>query len=76
MELKEIRESERIKTLHYLIIDAYHTWWSMGRSYLCRIIDALSMGYIDEVLFGYEVIENLPDIVRNWVKAEKSRKSR
>ena len=31
----------------------YYTWWQCGRSYLCRIIDMLHMGYVDEVLFGY-----------------------
>jgi hypothetical protein len=25
------------------------------------------MGYVDEVLFGYEVVERLPQIVRQWV---------
>lgn len=27
----------------------------------------LHMGYTDEVLFGYEVIEQLPAIVKGWV---------
>ena len=73
MELKELRDNVQAEALHYLIIDAYHTWWDMGRSYLCRIIDTLSMGYIDEALFGYEVVERLPTIVRHWVKVYKSR---
>jgi hypothetical protein len=29
------------------------------------------MGYLDEVLFGYEVIERLPDIVKEWVAISK-----
>ena len=29
----------------------------------------LHMGYVDEVLFGYEVVERLPQIVRGWVAA-------
>jgi len=49
MELKELKENEDIEIKHYLIVDAYDTWWTLGKSYLCRIIDALSMGYIDEV---------------------------
>ena len=72
MELLELRQSQGIHVLHYLMIDAYETWWIQGRSYLCRIIDALSMGYIDEVLFGYEVIEQLPKIVQGWVKQKNS----
>ena len=66
MELEELYEHENIKVFHYLMIDAYYTWWDCGRSYLCRIIDMLHMGYVHEVLFGYEVIERLPTIVREW----------
>lgn len=71
MELEELHEHENIKVLHYLMIDAYYTWWDCGKSYLCRIIDMLHMGYVDEVLFGYEVIERLPEIVKKWVVAQK-----
>jgi hypothetical protein len=28
----------------------------------------LHMGYLDEVLFGYEVVERLPEIVGEWVQ--------
>ena len=72
MELEELHEHENIKVLHYLMIDAYFTWWKCGRSYLCRMIDMLNMGYVDEILFGYEIIEELPKIVRNWVKITKA----
>ncbi len=67
MELSELKEHENIKVLHYLIIDAHYTWWVCGKSYLCRILDSLHMGYIDEVLFGKEVIIRLPEIVEEWV---------
>jgi hypothetical protein len=66
-ELEELWMQEGIKVKHYLMVDARETWWEMGKSYLCRIIDILHMGYVDEVLFGYEVIERLPDIVKEWV---------
>lgn len=66
MELEELRDHEGIDVLHYLMIDAHYTWWDCGRSYLCRIIDMLHMGYVTEVLFGYEVIERLPSIVKEW----------
>jgi hypothetical protein len=72
MELEELHEHENIKVLHYLMIDAYYTWWDCGKSYLCRIIDMLNMGYVDEVLFGYEVIERLPAIVQQWVAEQKN----
>lgn len=68
LELEELREHENIDIKHYLIVDAYDTWWKQGKSYLCRIIDMLHMGYLDEALFGYEVIEKLPEIVKGWVK--------
>ena len=67
MELSELNDSEGIHIRHYLMVDDYYTWWKCGRSYLCRLFDTLHMGYIDEVLFGHEVIERMPDIVREWV---------
>jgi hypothetical protein len=73
LELEEVKEHENIDVKHYLMIDDYNTWWNMGRSYLCRIIDILHMGYVDEVLFGYEVVERLPEIVKEWVKIAKVR---
>jgi hypothetical protein len=57
---------------HLLMIDAHYTWWIKGRSYLCRIIDMLHMGYVDEVLFGKEVSTRLPEIARDWVAAYES----
>jgi len=73
MELEELREHEHIDVKHYLMVDAYDTWWNMGRSYLCRIVDMLHMGYVDEVLFGSEVLERLPTIVKEWVTLAKDR---
>ncbi len=75
MELEELREHERIDVRHYLMIDDHFTWWDCGRSYLCRIIDMLHMGYVDEVLFGSEVLERLPLIVDEWVKLARNRES-
>ena len=68
LELEELKEHENIDVKHYLMIDAHDTWWKQGKSYLCRIIDMLHMGYIDEVLFGYEVVERLPSLVKEWVQ--------
>jgi hypothetical protein len=67
MELEELREHEGIDVRHYLMVDSHFTWWECGRSYLCRIIDMLHMGYVDEVLFGREVVVRLPEIVAEWV---------
>lgn len=56
---------------HLLMVDAHFTWWVKGRSYLCRIIDLLQMGYVDEVLFGREVADRLPKIVKKWVRKHR-----
>jgi hypothetical protein len=74
MELEELRVGEGMHVLHYLMVDDHYTWWDCGRSYLCRILDMLHMGYVDEVLFGSEVVERLPVIVREWVRRLKKRR--
>jgi transcriptional regulator with XRE-family HTH domain len=73
IELEELREHEKIEVKHYLMVDGHYTWWDCGRSYLCRIFDMLHMGYVDEVLFGYEVVERLPALVKEWVETERER---
>lgn len=73
VELLELRERENVTVGHYLFVDSHFTWWKCGKSYLCRLIDALHMGYIDEVLFGSEVIERLPDMVTEWVTDHQRR---
>jgi hypothetical protein len=67
MELEELLEHEKIDVKHYLMVDDAYTWWTCGKSYLCRIIDMVHMGYVDEVLFGYEVVERLPQLVSEWI---------
>lgn len=73
MELEDLRESEKIPCKHYLILDAHYTWWECGRSYLCRIIDMLHMGYVDEVIFGKEVETRLPVIAKEWIEINNSK---
>ena len=70
MEIEELREHEDISVKHYLMVDGYSTWWEDGKSYLCRIFDMLHMGYVDEVLFGREVVEEMPRIVGEWVATD------
>ncbi len=67
LELEDLLEHEKIKVLHYLMVDAKYTWWDCGKSYLCRLIDMLNMEYVDEILFGKEVITELPNIVKYWI---------
>jgi len=73
MEIFDLKETEKINCKHYLMIDSYFTWWNLGRSYLCRIIDLLHMNYLDEILFGYEVIERLPGLVKSWIEIKNKR---
>ena len=40
----------------------------IGRSYLCRMIDMLHMGFVDEVVFGREVLTRLPELVAEWLQ--------
>lgn len=67
MEILELKQNENIALKHYLIVDDHYTWWDCGRSYLCRIVDMLHMGHVDEVIFGEEVVERMPLIVKEWV---------
>ena len=67
MELEELEASEGIKVFHYLFVDAKYTWWECGKSYLCRLVDILHMGYVDEIIIGREVIDRLPELVPAWV---------
>lgn len=72
-ELNEVRANSHLSISHYLMVDDYFTWWSLGRSYLCRICDILHMGYITEALFGKEVVGRIPIIVREWTKQLEKR---
>jgi hypothetical protein len=71
LELREVKDNLKIHVEHFLIIDDHNTWWGMGRSYLCRIIDMLHMGILTEALFGKEVVTQLPKIVQGWTKQIK-----
>lgn len=64
---EKLENAEGVRIRHYLMVDSHYTWWECGRSYLCRLVDMLHMGYVDEVLFGYEVIERLPALVERWI---------
>ena len=52
LELECLESSSHGQIFHYLVIDAADTWWGQGNPYLCRLIDMLHMGYVDEVVFG------------------------
>lgn len=66
LELQELESAAKRKVQHVLFIDDHFTWWQCGRSYLCRMIDMLHMGYVDHVLFGREILKGLPPLARQW----------
>jgi hypothetical protein len=67
MELVELEKNAGHQILHYLFVDSKFTWWVCGRSYLCRLIDLTHMGYVDEVIFGKELVTRLPEILPEWL---------
>lgn len=69
-ERLEVQRETGITIEHLVMLDAYDTWWGKGKSYLCRLVDALHMGHVDEILFGREVTEQIPSIVSRWVATE------
>lgn len=62
LELNLARASGATHCKHLLFVDGYSTWWDKGKPYLCRIIDALNSGLIDEVIFGKEILTRIPEI--------------
>ncbi|HQV04915.1 hypothetical protein, partial [Novosphingobium sp.] len=59
----EIQQFEREygrQMSHYLFVDDRFTWWEKGKSYLCRLIDMLHTGHVDEVFFGRQVTSEWP----------------
>lgn len=67
-ELEEVRTALKQNVGHYLMVDDYFTWWILGKSYLCRICDMLHMGLLTEALFGREVVDRIPPLVKAWRK--------
>lgn len=68
-ELNELR-AEGIDVKHYLFVDDRFTWWDLGKSYLCRIVDMLHSGLLDGAFFGREVLSEWPQVVRSWTDTQ------
>ena len=66
MELMDLLNARGVKVYHCFFVDGHDTWWRQGKPYLCRIIDLINMGFVDEVLFGTEVLDRLPLLVSQW----------
>lgn len=66
-EFKDLYNRTGRKVFHVLFVDAYQTWWTKGKSYLCRLVDALNSGLVDEVIVGQEVFERWPKLLREVI---------
>lgn len=66
-ELNEIEASTQRHIEHVYFIDAYKTWWVDGKSFLCKIIDALNRGLVDEVIVGREVLIRWPILLKSMI---------
>ena len=67
-EFLDIADRTNHKVTHVFFIDGYRTWWIQGKSYLCRIIDMLNSGLVDEVIFGKEVFERWPQLLSKFLE--------
>lgn len=67
-EFKEMYDRTGAKVYHVLFVDAYRTWWVQGKSYLCRLVDAINSGVVDEVIVGREVLTRWPELLREIVR--------
>lgn len=67
-EFNELYERTGKKVYHILFIDAYRTWWIQGKSYLCRLVDAMNSGVVDEVIVGREVFTRWPELLRSIIE--------
>lgn len=68
-EFRDIDQNYDKKVYHIFFTDAYKTWWIDGKSYLCRIIDFLNAGLVDEVIIGREVLTRWPELFKSIVES-------
>jgi hypothetical protein len=67
-EIEGVRTRHGRNIHHFLFIDDRFTWWDCGRSYLCRMIDMLHTGHVDEIFFGREVLTDWEPRLRSLIK--------
>lgn len=64
-EIESARRELGVEIAHFLFIDDRFTWWECGRSYLCRMIDMLHTGHVDQIFFGREVLTEWEKALRD-----------
>ena len=62
-EFNEIYDRTGQQVYHVMLIDSHYTFWVQGKSYLCRFIDTLNMGLIDELIVGKEVLTRWKEVL-------------
>lgn len=67
-EFRDLKRTYGYDVYHVLFVDSYHTWWDLGKSYLCRLIDTLNSGAVDEIIIGREVLNRWPELLDNFVR--------
>lgn len=67
-EFKDIAQRSGKPIAHVFFLDAYKTWWEDGKSYLCRIVDILNSGLVDEVIVGREVLDRWPELLKSIIE--------
>lgn len=66
-EFNEIENRTGTHVKHVVFVDSKFNFWGKGKSYLCRFVDAVNMGLIDEVIFGKEVLTRWPEILQEYI---------
>lgn len=64
-EIEGVRSRMCRSIAHFLFIDDRYTWWDCGKSYLCRMVDMLHTGHVDEIFFGKEVLTDWEERLRS-----------
>lgn len=65
-EFNEIYNRTGQQVHHVMFIDSHFTFWVKGKSYLCRFIDTLNMGLIDELIVGKEVLTRWSELLQDF----------
>ncbi|OIJ34257.1 hypothetical protein BK819_01800 [Microbacterium sp. LCT-H2] len=65
-ERAEVESVTGVPIDHIIIVDAYDSWWTKGKSYSCRLVDLVNMGKVGHAIFGRETVRELPALAAEW----------
>ena len=75
-EFNEIYDRTGQQVYHVMFIDSHYTFWGQGKSYLCRFIDTLNMGLIDELIVGKEVLTRWREVLTEFDEKDNECKNK